>query len=147
MSAAYSFDLRERVVGTVEEGASRRRAAGLFKVSVSTAIRWARRMAETGSCAARPSGGDHRSKAVEALADWLLALNRTEPDLTLAEIQTRLRKTHGLTKSVSSLWRFFARHGISFKKRPRTPPNRTVRMSGPRARRGARVSDRWIRTG
>jgi len=114
MSAAYSFDLRERVVGTVEEGASRRRAAGLFKVSVSTAIRWARRMAETGSCAARPSGGDHRSKAVEALADWLLALNRTEPDLTLAEIQTRLKKTHGLTKSVSSLWRFFARHGISF---------------------------------
>jgi transposase len=124
MTTAYSFDLRERVVGAVDEGASRRRAAGIFKVSVSTAIRWARRMAETGTCAARPSGGDHRSKVVEAHADWLLALNREEPDLTLMEIQTRLKETHGLTKSVSCLWRFFTRHGISFKK------NRARRRTG-----------------
>ncbi len=115
MSTAYSFDLCERVVDAVENGGSRRRAASIFKVSVSTAIRWARRMAETGSCAAKRSGGDRRSKDVEAHADWLLALNRTEPDLTLAEIQTRLKEAHGLTKSLSCLWRFFTRHGISFK--------------------------------
>jgi transposase len=116
MTVAYSFDLRERVVGAIEGGGSRRRAAGVFRVSVSTAIRWARRMAETGTCAAKPCGGDHRSKAVEAHADWFLELNRSEPDLTLAEIQTRLKDAHGLSKSISSLWRFFARHGISFKK-------------------------------
>jgi transposase len=40
MSAAYSLDFRERVMGTVEAGASSRRAAAVFKVSISTAILW-----------------------------------------------------------------------------------------------------------
>ena len=43
MPAAYSLDLRERVVATVGGGVSRRGAAGVFKVSVSTA--WPRRYA------------------------------------------------------------------------------------------------------
>jgi transposase len=114
--AAYSLDLRERVVDTVGEGASRRGAAGLFKVSVSTAIRWAKRLATTGSCAPLPSGGDHRSKALEQHKDWLLALVKEEPDATLAEIRTRLADTHGLKKSASCLWRFFRRHDVTFKK-------------------------------
>src|ERR1700676_447324 len=74
MPAAYSYDLRERVVDTVEAGASRRRAADVFRVSVSTAIRWSKRVAETGTCAARPSGGDHKSRATEVHGAWLLAL-------------------------------------------------------------------------
>ena len=39
LPAGYSLDLRERVVAAVGGGASRRGAAGVFKVSVSTAIR------------------------------------------------------------------------------------------------------------
>jgi transposase len=129
MPAAYSYDLRARVVNAVEEGASRRRAAGVFKVSAATVVRWTKRLAETGSCAASPTGGDHKSKAVEAHKDWLLAVVATEPDLTLAEIQTRLKDTHGLTKSTSCLWRFFARHNVTFKKRMARP----VRKCFPRS--------------
>jgi len=84
--AAYSSDLRERVVHTIGEGTSRRGAAGVFKVSVSAAIRWTKRLTTTGSCAPLPSGGDHRSKALEQHRDWLLALVGEEPDATLAEI-------------------------------------------------------------
>lgn len=116
MPAAYSSDLRERVIHTVREGTSRRGAAGVFKVSVSTAIRWTKRLATTGSCAPLPSGGDHRSKALEQHRDWLLALVDEAPDATLAEIQTRLSDTHGLKKSTSCLWRFFRRHDVTFKK-------------------------------
>jgi transposase len=116
MPAAYSYDLRERVVDTVEAGASRRRAADVFRVSVSTAIRWSKRLAETGTCAALPSGGDHKSKAIEAHAGWLLKLITDRPDATLAEIQIALNDTHGLKKSVSCLWRFYARHNVTFKK-------------------------------
>ena len=137
MPAAYSLDLRERVVDTVGEGASRRGAAGLFKVSVSTAIRWAKRLATTGSCAPLPSGGDHRSKALEQHKDWLLALVKEEPDATLAEIRTRLADTHGLKKSASCLWRFFRRHDVTFKKNParhRTGP--AGRQSGTRGLAG-----------
>jgi transposase len=116
--AAYSSDLRERVVHTVAEGTSRRGAAGVFKVSVSTAIRWTKRLATTGSCAPLPSGGDHRSKALEQHRDWLLALVGEQPDATLAELQIRLSNTHGLNKSASCLWRFFRRHDVTFKKNP-----------------------------
>lgn len=86
MPAAYSLDLRERVIGAVEAGVSRRRAAAVFKVSISTVIRWAKRVADTGSHAPSPSGGDHRSKAVEAHKDWLLAVVAAEPDLTAGEV-------------------------------------------------------------
>ena len=84
MPAGYSLDLRERVVDAVEKGASRRGAAGAFKVSVSTAIRWMKRLATTGRCAPLASGGDHRSMALEQHKDWLLALVGEEPDATLA---------------------------------------------------------------
>lgn len=43
MSKAYSLDLRERVVDTVEAGASRHETAERFEVSVSSAIRWVQR--------------------------------------------------------------------------------------------------------
>lgn len=47
-----------------------------------------------------------------------------EPDLTLEEIQARLKAAHGLPKSLSCLWRFFARHDVTFKK------NRARRRTG-----------------
>ncbi len=117
MPAAYSLDLRERVVNTVEEGASRRGAASVFKVSVSTAIRWAKRLTTTGSCAPLPSGGNYRSKTVDHHKEWLLALVKEEPDATLAEIRDRLSNARGLKRSQSSLWRFYPRHDITFKKK------------------------------
>ena len=124
MPAAYSYDLRERVVDAVGRGSSRRRAAAVFKVSAATVVRWTKRLAETGSFAASPTGGDHKSNAVEVHRNWLLASVNAEPDLTLAEIQERLKATHGLEKSLSCLWRFFARHQVTFKK------NSTRRRAG-----------------
>lgn len=118
MAGPYSADLRERVVGAVSEGATRRRAGAAFKVSASTAIRWAQRFQETGSWQARPSGGDQRSRAIEAHREWLLALVAAEPDLMLKEIRERLTAEKAFAGSISSLWRFFHRHGISFKKSP-----------------------------
>ena len=75
MPAGYSLDLRERVV---DAGLSRCRWG--FKVSVSTAIRWMKRLATTGRCAPLASGGDHRSMALEQHKHWLLALVGEEPD-------------------------------------------------------------------
>jgi transposase len=117
MPAAYSSDLRKRVVAVVNGGISRHQAAYHFVVGISTAIRWAAKFAATGSCEPASSGGDHRSADLEVHKDWLLELVRTEPDLTLAEIKNRLETTHGLKKSISCVWRFFARHQITFKKK------------------------------
>ena len=131
MPGAYSADLRERVVGSVTAGASRRAASAVFQVSVSSAIRWAQRFEQTGDWQAKPTGGDRRSRAIEAHKDWLLALIAHEPDLTLSEIRGRLAVHQSFATSLSALWRLFARHGISFKKSParrRARPRR--RQSG-----------------
>jgi len=55
------------------------------------------------------SGGDHKSKAIEVHAEWLLKLIADRPDATLEDIQTALNDAHGLKKSLSCLWRFYAR--------------------------------------
>jgi hypothetical protein len=58
MAKPYSIDLRERVVGVVEqEGLSRRRAAARFGVSYSAAIDWVKRHRVTGSLAPGRIGG------------------------------------------------------------------------------------------
>ena len=142
MPAAYSYDLRERVVDAVERGSSRRHAAVVFKVSAATVVRWTKRLAETGSFAAAPTGGDFKSKAVEVHKEWLLATVNAERDLTLVEIQGRLKVTHGLAKSLSCLWRFFARHQVTFKKKHNTPANRIVQTSKQRATSGVRTRHR-----
>jgi transposase len=117
MGKAHSEDLRERVVAEVAAGASRREAARRFKVGVSSAIRWSDLKDETGGVAPRPRGGKPRSP-LEPHADWLLKLNRAEPDLTLEAIVARCVKDLGVKTSEASLRRFFKRHAITFKKKP-----------------------------
>src|SRR5713101_7190453 len=93
--SAYSDDLRERVVLEVGEGVSRREAARRFRVSASSAIRWAERHDETGSVSPKPRGG-HRRSPLEPHAAWLLELVAKEPDLTLEEIAGRVAQDLGV---------------------------------------------------
>jgi transposase len=115
--SAHSDDLRSRVVMEVASGVSRRAAAARFKVSPSSAIRWVELHDETGGISPRPRGGKSRSP-LEPHATWLLALNKSEPDLTLAAIVARVLAGLELLTSEASLRRFFKRHKISFKKKP-----------------------------
>jgi transposase len=74
--------------------------------------------------AARRQGGDQRSARIEAEADFLLAQIAQTPDVTLAELQTLLREERGVSVGIGTLWRFFDRRDISFKK------NRARRRAG-----------------
>ena len=113
MPKSYSKDLRERVVQAIEAGVSRRAAAERFGVSASSAIRWMQRWRDAASVEAKPRGGSR--SPLEEHAAWLLALNAAQPDLTLDELCALLRE-HAIETSRVSVWRFFDRHGISFKK-------------------------------
>src|SRR2546428_225386 len=90
MPKPCSQDLRERVLEAVETGASRREAAECYEVSASSAIRWMQRWHETGSVAAKPIRGS--VSPLEKHARWLLALIAEQPDLTLDEVVTAMRK-------------------------------------------------------
>jgi transposase len=113
----YSNDLRVRVIRVVERGSAARAAARQFEIGDSTAIRWVKRWKETGSRAAKPATGHSRSPLKEH-EQWLLDLVGREPDLTLEEIRARLLDEREHKAGIGSIWRFFDRHGISFKKKP-----------------------------
>jgi transposase len=117
MAKGYSTDLRERVVAIVESGESAREAARLLDLGASTAIRWIERWTTTGSVAAKPGTGHTRSP-LEQHKQWLIDLVGAEPDLTLAEIRTRLAREKKLKAGTTSIWRFYERHAITFKKNP-----------------------------
>jgi transposase len=115
MPSARSADLRERVVATIEGGASRREAARRFEVSPASAVRWHEAFVREGRTRAKPMGGDQRSHTVEAQADLIRQIDEAQPGLFLRELRTRLAEG-GLRVGVSSLSRFFKRHGITRKK-------------------------------
>ena len=128
MSRPLSNDLRERVVAAVTGGLSRHKAGAQFGVSASSAIRWARLVAETGDVKPRPSGGDKRSARIEAHAGLIFSLLEAKRDMTLAELRAALAE-RGIAVAVSTLWRFFDRHGITLKKRPGMRPSRIAPTS------------------
>jgi transposase len=113
MPKPYSVDLRARVIEDVETGASRREAAERYGISPSVVVIWVQRFEETGSVAAKPSGGS--ISPLEQHAEVLLDLIANQPDLTLDEIVAAMRKRR-IAGSRSAVWRFFARRNISFKK-------------------------------
>src|SRR5260370_7479175 len=125
MAGPYSEGLRKRVVGAVDGGMSRRRAAGVFGVGISTVVNWVRRWRDTGSVAAKAMGGDHNSRLKGERA-WLLERIEAVPDLTLEEIRLALQE-RGIIVGYGTVWRFFPRGGLSFKKKPARPPARAAR--------------------
>jgi transposase len=123
-----SDDLRKRVVeAVVQGGMSRNAAAKRFGVSIASAVRWMQRFEATGEICPAPTGGDRRSGRVEVHRDYLLGLVRRQPDMTLLEMQERLIANCGERFSSSVLWRFFDRHGMTFKKSLRTPRSSNAR--------------------
>jgi transposase len=115
MPTSYSAEMRERVIARVGSGASRREAAEHFEISPSAAIKWLQRWNDDGSAASIPRGGS--TSPLEKQANWLLALVAEQPDLTLDEVLVAMRKRR-IAGSRTALWRFFARHKITFKKKP-----------------------------
>lgn len=139
MARPCSDDLRRRIVRAVEDGASVREAAEVYEVAPSTVVKVRQRWRDTGAVTPAPMGGDRRSHGVEAHGPTIMALIRKQPDLTLSEICAAL-VSKGVAVSRSALWRFFDRHGVSFKKRPRTQASRSAPTSWRRAAPGAKTA-------
>ncbi|WP_253603407.1 MULTISPECIES: IS630 family transposase [unclassified Bradyrhizobium] len=115
MAKGYSKDLRVRAVELVESGESAREAARILNLGASTTIRWMDRWRKTGNVEAKPGTGHSRSP-LEQHKQWLIELIAAEPDLTLEEIRARLRSQRKQKAGIGSIWRFFDRHSITFKK-------------------------------
>jgi transposase len=104
------------VVSAVEdERMSRRAAANRFGVAIRTAVRWVAEFRSSGSIAPRKMGNPTPPK-LSAHRDRLLALLRDRPDITIEGLRHELAE-QGIVVGYGSIRRFFAREGITRKKR------------------------------
>ena len=127
MSHGFSADLRWRVIATISEGLSTRKAAKRFGIGISTAGRWFRRYRDNGETMARKQGQPPGSKLDEHEV-FILELIKEAPDISLAEIAGRLLAERSVSAVPSTVWKFFNKRHITFKKRQRTRANSSATM-------------------
>ncbi len=118
MAAAYSLDLRRKVIAACERGSgSSAEVAAFFGVSKPFVDKLLRQYRQTGRLEPeRKRPGRHAlidAIACEHVQQWLVE----QPDLTLAELADRLKQQHDLPVSVSCVWRLMRRLGLRRKKR------------------------------
>jgi len=117
--AAYSLDLRKRVVRAYDRGIPPDEVAARFEVSLAWVYRLVQRRRETGSIAPRKQIKFRRRSLSADEEARLAALISAQPDATLAELQQALPTRAAL----STLWRAIDRLGLTVKK------NRTRRRT------------------
>jgi transposase len=111
---AYSQDLRERVLRALDRGDSPTEIARRFEVGRVWVYQVRERMQRTGERVSFQIGGHRRSRLVEmepVLRNWIEA----EPDLTLAQLQERLKK-RGVSIKIGALWHQLNQWNLTFKK-------------------------------
>lgn len=139
MAGAYSQDLRDRVIDAVEkEGMSRRAAARRFGICESVAVKWLQRYTDTGHREPVGTGG-HRPSKLKPHRDFIDAVLKDKPDITLEALGMRLLAERGVTADTSMLSRFLRREGMTHKKRRWWRASRIARTSAAAARNGANI--------
>jgi transposase len=124
---AYSVDLRERVVASVESGECNIPAAARrYKVSEPTIERWLARKRSIGTCAPLPYAGGPTRKLARAEA-VIRAAVKAQPDATLQELCERVEKKTKIKSNSSMMYRELVRLKLPRKKSRSMPANGTRR--------------------
>ena len=130
--AAYSLDLRERIVEAVERQiGSKRQIAKLFGVHESFIDKLLRQKRDRGDIAPLPHGGGAQAKLsgdhLQQLPAWVAAM----PDATLDELREQVKKKARVVVSLSTIWRGLQTVGVSRKKSPSRPRKPTPKPGRP----------------
>jgi len=124
---AYSTDLRERVVASVESGECNiPRAARRYKVSEPSIERWLARQRSTGNCAPLPPAGGLPRKLATAEA-VIRAAVKAQPDATLQELCERVEREMKIKSDPSMMCRELVRLKLPRKKSRSMPASGTRR--------------------
>ena len=116
MTQPLSSDLRRRVTDAISRGQSRRASAEQFAVSAATAVRWQKRLDETGSTEPDAIGRPKGTGKLGPYCDAIIARVEAQPDITMPELASWLLSEHGVKADPSSLSRLLCQAGFSYKK-------------------------------
>jgi transposase len=111
MAAAYSMDLRERVIEDADAGLSSEELAKRYHVSRAWVDALKQRRRETGSIAPLKQT-TFRGRVLDGQDDRLAALVAAQPDATLSELREALRTSAGL----ATIWRAINQLDLTLKK-------------------------------
>lgn len=111
MAAAYSMDLRQRVMKDAEAGVSTAGLAERYHVSIAWVNALKQRKRDTGSIAPKKQT-KFRTRVLEGQADRLRAAVTAVPDATLAELRDALQTSAGL----ATIWRELNHLKLTLKK-------------------------------
>ena len=124
---AYSTDLRERVIESVESGESNiPQAVRQYKVSQASVERWLARYRKTGSCAPLPHTGGPARKLATAEKEIRAAV-KAQPDATLQELCETVEKETGIKSDPAMMYRELVLLALPLKKSRFTPASGTRR--------------------
>jgi transposase len=112
MAAAYSMDLRTRVLKDADAGLSSKDLAERYHVSRAWVDALKQRRRETGAYAPLQQTKFRRRALLDAETQRLAALVAARPDATLAELRDALQSSAGLT----TIWRALSQLDLTFKK-------------------------------
>ena len=133
--AAYSIDLRQKILQAYERGyGSQRALAHVFGVSLAFVEKVLRQYRTLGTIAPKPHAGGQKPRLGDATHGILRQLVRGHPDLTLDELCTRIAVETGVRVSVPTMCRVLQRLGLPRKKSRSTRRSVTQSASGGRGR-------------
>ena|SRR5882724_2855221 len=124
---AYSDDLRRKLLEAHQQKeGSLAELAERFRVSASWARGVSATLGRTGKMEKPPAGPrGPRSKITADIEKQLRAWIAAESDLTLMEMQARLKQERRLKVSIGRLWGVLRAMGLRLKKSHSTPPSKT----------------------
>lgn len=133
--AAYSLDLRKRIVDAVERGlATKRDIARTFGVHETFVHKLLRQRRERGDLAPLPHGGGAVAILNQGHLLILTELVADSPDATLAQLREQLRRKARVEASIPTIWRALEALGLS-RKKSRGVTIKPTRSKEPRSRR------------
>ena len=115
MGKPHPIELRERVVGFVDEGHGHRETARHFRVSPKFVNDMIKLRRKTGGLLAKRQGNLGRTSKLNELTGWVRGRLGERGDLTLDEICLELAQIHEVTVHRSSVGRWLQRLRLSHK--------------------------------
>ncbi len=126
MANPYSDDLRRRILQSYEQGeGTQEQLAVRFRVSVGYVEKIRGQQLRTGKMERIPHHPGRKPKFTEPIRQQLRSWLKQQPDLTLAELQQKLRQHAQLGVSRPSLWQVLRLLGLRLKKSHSMPANET----------------------
>lgn len=139
MPKAYSDDLRRRIVQCCDEGQqNHEEIAQRFRVSVRYIGKILQQKRRTGRAERLPHRPGRKPKFTPPIRERLRGWLKSQPDLTLRELQKKLEQEERLHSSQFSIWTTLGKMGLRLKKRRSMPKSKTRHGSSSSAKRISR---------